>query len=134
MQARKHIVYLKSTDIIGGVHTSLVMAKTRVAPINNVSLHRLELCGALLFAHLMKHLQEIVAIPTRNLYAFTDSTIVLYWIYGTSQRFKTFEANRVAEIQDSVPPEKWKHVNGLENPAEVGSRGISPEQVKQHQL
>ena len=128
------VVYLRSTDIIGGVHTSLVMAKTRVAPIKKVSLPRLELCGALLLAQLMKHLQEVLAIPTWNLYAFTDSTIVLYWIYGTSQRFKTFEANRVAEIQDSVPPEKWKHVNGLENPADIGSRGISPEQIKEHQL
>ena len=86
-----------------GVYTSLVMTKTCVAPIKKVTLPRLELCGAHLLSQLMKHLQEILAIPTCKLYAFTDSTIVLYWNYGSSPRFKTFEANRIEEIQESVP-------------------------------
>ena len=82
----------------------------------------------------MKHLQGILAIPTSNLYAFTDSTIVLYWIYGKSQRFKTFEANRIGEIQENVPPEKWAHVISEENPADVGSRGITPGEITDRSL
>lgn len=84
------VVYLRSLDMASGVYTSLVMAKSHVAPIKKVTLPQLELCRAHLLSQLMKHLQETLAIPTCNLYAFTDSTIVLYWIYGSSQRFKTF--------------------------------------------
>ena len=76
----------------------------------------------------------VINIPTKDIYAFTDSTIVLYWIYGTSQRLKTFEANRVSEIQVIVPPERWKHVKGNENPADAGSRGVLPKDIVNHEL
>ena len=98
-RAYSAMVYLRSVDTAGGVHIFLVEAKTKVASIKKVSLPRLELCGAHLLARLVKHLKAILEIPTKDIYAFTDSTIVLYWIYGTSQRLKTFEANRVSEIQ-----------------------------------
>jgi len=82
----------------------------------------------------MKHLEEILAIQTCKLYAFTDSTIVLYWNYGSSQRFKTFEANRIGEVQESVPPERWAHAASEENPANVGSRGLLPGEIIEHKL
>jgi len=91
------VVYLRSLDRAGGVHISLIMAKTRVAPpspLKKVCLPLLALCGAHLLSQLMKHLQEILAVPTCNHHTFTNSTIVLYWIHESSQRFKTFEANR----------------------------------------
>ncbi|KAK3738818.1 hypothetical protein QZH41_000397 [Actinostola sp. cb2023] len=90
------IVYLRSVDTAGGVHLSIVIAKTKFAPLKKVSFPRLELCGAQLLAQLLKYSQDV-----------TDSTIVLYWISKGSQCFKTFEANRIAEIQQLVPPESW---------------------------
>ena len=44
------VVYLRMTDSIGKVHISLVMAKTKVAPIIRLTIPRLELCGAHLLA------------------------------------------------------------------------------------
>lgn len=82
----------------------------------------------------MKHLQGILSIRTCNLHAFTDGTIVFYWIHGSSQRFKTLKANRTGEIQESAPPEKSNHIGGEENPADIGSRGILPGEVVHHKL
>ena len=79
-RAYSAMVYLRSVDTAGGVHISLVEAKTKVAPIKKVSLPRLELCGAHLLARLVKHLKAILEIPTKDINAFTDSTIVLYCI------------------------------------------------------
>ena len=128
------VVYVRSIDTAGGVHISIALAKTRVTPLKKVTLPRLELCGAHLLAQLMKHLQGILSIPTCNLHAFTDSTIVLYWIHGSSQRLKTFEANRIGEIRENVPPERWNHISGEENTADVGSRGIFPGEIVHHTL
>ena len=128
------VVYVRSIDTCGGVHISLALAKTRVAPLKKVTSPRLELCVAHLLAQLMKHLQGILSIPTCNLHAFTDSTIVLYWTHGSSQRLKIFEANRIGEIQENVPPEKWNHISAEENPADIGSRGILPGEIAHRKL
>eukprot|EP00794_Sanderia_malayensis_P010236 gene10236-11286_t len=128
------VVYLRSIDTAGGVHMSIVIAKTKVAPLKRVSLPRLELCGALMLARLLKHCQEVLKVPTCDIRAFTDSTIVLYWIHGSSQCFKTFEANRISETQQLVPPELWNHVSGTDNPADAGSRGVLPHDIINHNL
>ena len=56
---------------------------------------------------------------------WTDSMIVLAWD-ASPDRWKTFVANRVAEIQ-SLSRGDWNHVPSEENPADILSRGILPE-------
>ena len=46
------VIYLKATDAEGAVHVALVMAKTKVAPIKQLSIPRLELCDAMIPARL----------------------------------------------------------------------------------
>ena len=128
------VVYVRSINKAGGVHISLALDKTRVALLKKVTLSHLELCRAHLLVQLMKHLQGILSIPTCNLHAFTDSTFVLSWIHGSSQRFKTFEANRIGEIQENVPPEERNHIGRKENPANIGSLSILPGKVVHHKL
>ena len=48
--------------------------------------------------------------------------------------FKTYVGNRVSTIIDLIPPNRWHHVNGCENPADCASRGIFPSELVNHTL
>ncbi|CAG7710011.1 unnamed protein product [Allacma fusca] len=128
------VVYLRTISSNGTVQIRLICSKTKVAPVKKVSLPRLELCGALLLTNLMELLIKTLAQLGPKVYCWTDSTIVLHWIRGESNRWQTFVANRVSRIQDSLPIAHWHHVRGKENPADCISRGILPAELLNHPL
>ena len=120
------VVYMRTVDARDAVPVSLVMAKTRVAPLKRLSIPRLELCGAQLLAELLQYTKSIFSVSLSQVFAWTDSTVVLGWLNGIPRRFKTYVVNRVSSIVDSVPASRWSHVTGVENPADCASRGVSP--------
>lgn len=122
-EAYAAVVYARVVDKHGDIHISLVTAKTKVAPIKQVSIPRLELCGAVLVARLLIEVSEVMGIDKMNIHAWTDSTIVLSWLNSRPNRWKTFVANRVSEIITSMEPQQWSHVVSKENPADYASRG-----------
>ena len=61
-----------------------------------------DLCGAIV-ARLLHHVSETLKIPSSNIFTSTDSSVVLSWIQGYLKQFKSFVANRVAEIMELVP-------------------------------
>lgn len=73
-------------------------------------------------------------IDNMEMFAWTDSTITLAWIQGHPNKWTTFVANRVAEIQELTNPETWNHVSTKDNPADCASRGIMPNELKSHPL
>lgn len=82
-------------DTDGKVHVSLITSKTRVAPIKRLTIPRLELCGAQLLANLLHYIQGVLHVSPGDLFAWTDSTIVLAWLTGNPRRFKTYVGNRI---------------------------------------
>ena len=128
------VVYLCTVDSVGNVHTSLFMSKTKVSPIKRLSIPRLELCGAHVLACLIQRTKEVLQVPMSNVYAWTDSTIVLNWLVGNPRRFKTYVGNRISAIIDLIPPDRWNHVPGIENPADCASRGLIPSELLVHDL
>ncbi len=108
---RTAVVYIRITDREGAVHVSLVMSKTRVAPLKKLTIPRLELCGAHLLSQILPFVQETLSLPRCEIHAWTDSTVVLSWLAGDPRWFKTYVGNRVSRIVESVPSKKWRHVS-----------------------
>ena len=61
---------------------------------------------------------------------WSDSTTVLQWIHSSHRKQQVFAANRVAEILDTTDVSQWKHVSGIKNAADIGTRAINIEELK----
>ena len=123
-------VYLlqKSTEFPPEAH--LFCSKTRIAPSpkKSMTIPRLELISNLLAARLAKYTTKSIGGCYRT-YVWTDSMIALWWIRGDSGRWKTFVNNRVIQIQNTFTPDSIKHCPGLDNPADLASRGTSADHL-----
>ena len=65
-------------------------------------------------------------MPIRNIFAWTDSTVVLSWISSESYRWVPFVANRIEKIQSTVTSVKWRYISSKQNPADCATRGLFP--------
>ncbi len=119
------VAYLRLQDEEGRIHTSFVMARSRVAPKKQLSIPRLELCGALTGAQLAKLLSTELTLPIYNTILWTDSTTVLTWIKSESCHYKVFVGTRIAEIQELTISDNWRYVDSELNPADDITRGKS---------
>lgn len=64
----------------------------------------------------------------------TDSTLVLQYVRNETQRFKTYVANRVAEILEESSVAQWRHVPSERNLAYMCSGGVaSPKDLLKNQ-
>lgn len=128
------VVYLRIIDVNGEVHVNLITAKTRVAPIKQVSIPRLELCGAVLLTKLLVEVSQVLDIPKSHIFAWTDSEVVLAWLSAHPSKWKTFIANRVAEIITHLDRSQWHYVKSQLNPADGASKGIKTAELVHHKL
>jgi hypothetical protein len=130
------VLYIRAIALDGEVKTTMLTSKTKVAPLKTQSIPRLELCAALLGTRLVNSVKE--SLQGLNIefevYAWTDSEVVLQWLNSHSGRWQTYVANRTSEILESIPRPHWKHVPTEQNPADCTSRGLSVQDFMEHKL
>ncbi|XP_076686123.1 uncharacterized protein LOC143378276 [Andrena cerasifolii] len=133
-RAYSAVAYLRVHDSSGDIQIHLISAKTKVAPLKKLSLPRLELSGAHLLTRLVAHLLSTLALRINGVHLWTDALVALGWIQAPSSRWQTYVANRVADIQRTLPQAHWHHVSGQDNPADCASRGLTPAELPEHPL
>lgn len=79
----------------GTLHSHIICAKSRVAPLKMITVAKLELCASLLLAKLGRTVYEAIGDHVENIHLWSDSMIVLGWIRICSNTLKTFVGNRV---------------------------------------
>lgn len=127
-QAYAAVTYLRVVEE-DEIHVTMIAARTKVAPLKQLSIPKLELSAAALLTELIEDIVEPLSIPKERVFAWTDSTVVLAWLQSDSHNWRTFVANRISDITRVVDGDHWHHVQSAENPADIASRGIKASEV-----
>lgn len=85
------VVYLKM-ETEDETYLKFVISKTRVAPLVDQIIPRLELLSALILARLICHIQSVLEgfVPISHVRCWSDSEVALYWIRGEDREWKQF--------------------------------------------
>ena len=121
--------YIRQKTKDGRFDVRFITAKSRVAPLKQLTIPRLELQAAVLASRLAKTIQEESRINFNGVTFFTDSMITLGWIQSRSRNYKPFVSARIGEIQSNSNPNQWRHISSEDNVADDLSRGISVEEL-----
>lgn len=78
-RAYSAVVYI-TCPLNTGVESTLLISKTKLAPVKIVSIPRLQLCAAVLLSRLITRIASDLDINKSAIFAWPDSRIVLTWL------------------------------------------------------
>ncbi|XP_057310539.1 uncharacterized protein LOC130648503 [Hydractinia symbiolongicarpus] len=120
------VVYIIGTLSSGRSVGRIVCSKTKVSPLNELSIPRLELLSCLLLSSLIACISQSLgsAVPVALKFCWSDSIDALCWVRNNNSS-KKFVKNRVTKFRDLTPPAMWRFCPGKLNPADLPSRGVN---------
>jgi hypothetical protein len=122
--------YLKTTSQKDECNVGFIMGRGKLAPPHGHTIPRLELCAAVLAVELACSISDHLSIPIEEFSMYSDSRVVLGYIFNTSRRFYTYVTNRVSFIQKMTKPVQWSYVPTEKNPADQATRALPAQDLK----
>ncbi|XP_062704132.1 uncharacterized protein LOC134286523 [Aedes albopictus] len=119
-------------EVDGLVKCSLVMARTKVAPLKQLTIPRLELQAAVLGSRMSQQLKQHLSLKVDQTFFWTDSRTVLSWIASDQKRYKQFVSFRIGEILSLTKLSEWRWISSKMNIADCLTKwrsdcGLVPE-------
>ena len=93
--------------------------------MRQLSIPRLELQAAMYATRLRDSIIAEHDLVFSKICHWSDSMTVLHWLHSSHKKQTVFVANRIAEILENSTIDEWNFVNGLKNPADIGTRGMT---------
>lgn len=106
------------------------MGKAKLAPCPETTIPRLELCAAVLAVEIAELITSEMDLELEDTEFYTDSKVVLGYIYNESRRFYVYVHNRVLRIRKSTQPTQWHYVSTDYNPADHATRSVPASRLK----
>ncbi|XP_055527785.1 uncharacterized protein LOC129720345 [Wyeomyia smithii] len=121
------VAYFRAV-VRGEVRCALVMSRSKVAPLKQVSIPRLELLAAVLAARLSRTVIENHSLVVGRVVFWVDASVVLSWIRSDQRRYKQFVGFRIGEILSLTKLTEWRWVPTRMNVADQLTKwGKDPE-------
>ncbi len=116
--------YVRIVDNDGGISCRFITGKCHNCLIKRPTIPQLELIASVLAVHLSNIIKVELDWKIDSITFWTNSTTVLQYINNENRRFHCFVATRLEQIHEHTTSEQWRHVPGVLNPADDGSRGL----------
>ena len=117
-------VYCRQFNEANKVSMALVYGEARVAPLNTMTISRLELCRAVLAVQAAQRVVKEIDLKISDVIYYTDSKVVRGYITNKSRRFYLYVANRVELIRSMSTREQWRYVETNLNPPDLATSGV----------
>ncbi|XP_063406647.1 uncharacterized protein LOC134690610 [Mytilus trossulus] len=128
-EAISSVAYIRTFDKKGDSELGFLVGKSKLAPCHGHTIPRLELCGAVLSTELATFIQNELKLPLSSTHFYTDSQVVLGYIYNEKRRFYVYVSNRVSKILKGSVKSQWSYVPTELNPADHGTRQLEAKNV-----
>ncbi|XP_063404711.1 uncharacterized protein LOC134688168 [Mytilus trossulus] len=125
------VAYIRTFNDNGHSQLGFVLGKSKLAPNHGHTIPRLELCAAVLATELASFIQKTLEIPSSATDFYTDSQVVLGYLYNETRRFYVYVSNRVDRILKVSTKLQWNYVPTSYTPADHGTRPLEVNSLRQ---